>query len=243
MATAPILQAEPARREQVPPLMNGDRLTRAEFERRYDATPGIKKAELIEGVVYVPSPVTHDQHGKQHFNLNGWLTYYCALTPGVEGGCESSIRLDWDNEPQPEGFLRILTTHGGRTKITEDGYLVGAPELIAEVTASSASFDLHAKLNAYRRNGVREYIVWRVLDRQIDWFVLIQGKYERLPLESGGLYKSREFPGLWLDAAAIIRGDMATVMKVLQQGLESPQHAEFVATLERAAARGPAAPE
>jgi Uma2 family endonuclease len=142
-----------------PPLQNGDRLTRIEFERRYAAMPDAKKAELIEGTVYMPSPVTHSYHGNPHFNLIGWLAGYAASTPGVEGGDNSTLRLDMDNEPQPDTYLIILPQHGGQVRINSDGYIVGAPELVAEVSASSVSIDLHAKLGAYRRNGVREYIV------------------------------------------------------------------------------------
>src|SRR4051812_13988373 len=146
---------------RVPPLQNGDRLTRAEFERRYDATPGLKKAELIEGVVYMPPPVSHTDHSAPHFDLITWLGQYRVATPGFSGGDNGSLRLDLDNMPQPDAYLLILPSHGGQARIDEDGYVVGAPELVAEVAASSASYDLDVKLNAYRRNGVREYIVWR----------------------------------------------------------------------------------
>src|SRR5436309_8264079 len=145
-----------------PPLENGDRLTRAEFERRYDAMPELKKAELIEGVVYMGSPVSHGGHRNPHFRHIGWLDRYATATPGVDGGDNSSLRLDLDNMPQPDAFLYILPERGGQARIADDGYLAGAPELIAEVASSSVSYDLHQKLHAYRRNGVREYLVWRV---------------------------------------------------------------------------------
>jgi Uma2 family endonuclease len=210
----------------VPPLRNGDHLTRDEFERRYAAMPHVKKAELIEGVVHMPSPVTADEHGEPHFDLNGWLFVYRAHTPLVRGGDNSTLRLDLDNEPQPDGYLRLLPERGGQARLV-DGYVSGAPELVAEIAASSASYDLHEKLDAYRRNGVREYIVWRVWDAEIDWFVLRTGRYERLPL-ADGIYKSEVFPGLWLDSAAVLGGDMARVLEVLQQGLASTEHAAFV---------------
>jgi Uma2 family endonuclease len=218
-----------------PPLQSGDRLSREEFERRYDAMPELKKAELIDGVVYVPSPVNHRNHGNPHFNVIFWLGSYAALTPGVEGGDNSSLRLDPENEPQPDGFLIVLPAHGGRVQIDGDDYIVGGPELIGEVAASSASYDLHDKLNVYRRHGVREYIVWRVYDRTIDWFVLRQGKYERLPLAADGIYRSEVFPGLWLDPAALIQGNLQAVLTVLQQGLATPDHAAFVAELQKKA--------
>ena len=151
--------------ETIPPLENGDTLTRAEFERRYEAMPHLKKAELIEGVVYVPSPVRHRYHGHQHTHLISWLGQYEAHTPGVEASDNVTVRLDLDNEPQPDALLFIDPACGGHALIDADGYIEGAPELVAEVASSSASYDLHAKLRVYRRNGVREYIVWRVLDR------------------------------------------------------------------------------
>src|SRR5438309_5414887 len=159
-------RAKHAHDAAIPPLENGDRLRRPEFERRYDAMPGLKKAELIEGVVYMPSPVSVDHDGP-HFDLIGWLATYRVMTPGVRGGDNGSLRLDLDNMPQPDAYLRVLEACGGQSRIDAEGYVEGAPELIAEVAATSASYDLHAKLHVYRRNGVREYIVWRVLDRQI----------------------------------------------------------------------------
>src|SRR5437660_6582278 len=182
----------------VPPLESGDHLTRAEFERRYDAMPGLTKAELIEGVVYMPSPVSVDHDGP-HFDLITWLGTYRAATPGVRGGDNGSLRLDLDNMPQPDAYLMILPSHGGQARIGADRYVAGGPELLAEVAASSASYDLHVKLDAYRRNEVREYVVWRVLDQAVDWFVLREGRYELLLVDEAGLYKSEVFPGLWLD--------------------------------------------
>lgn len=218
----------------VPALENGDRLTRAEFERRYDAMPGLKKAELIEGEVYVGSPVRHRQHSKPHSQLNGWLSVYTAATPGVEAGDNGSIRLDLDNAPQPNAYLMIEPERGGQARISEDDYIEGAPELVAEVAASSASYDLGRKLHAYRRNGVKEYLVWWVQDREIDWLALREGRYEPLAPGPDGILQSEAFPGLWLDPVALLRGDLAAVLAIVRQGLESPEHAAFVASLARA---------
>jgi Uma2 family endonuclease len=226
-------------RPQVPPLENGDHLTRYEFERRYEAMPHVKKAELIEGVVYMPSPVSLEQHGEQHGDLIAWLGVYRAHTPGIRLGDNTTIRLDLDNEPQPDGLLLIEPARGGQAVIEEHGYIVGAPELAAEVSASTVSIDLHTKLRVYRRNEVREYLVWRVLDRAIDWFVLREGQYERLALTAEGLYQSVILPGLWLDPAALIGGNLLRVHEVLHQGLASPEHAAFVARLQQAASPQP----
>jgi Uma2 family endonuclease len=224
--------ALPDQTREVPPLENGDRLTRAEFMRRYDAMPDLKKAELIEGVVYVPSPVRQKYHGRQHHHLMNWIGHYEAGTPGLEGGDNSTVLLDLDNAPQPDGLLFIQPEYGGQVKINNDGHIEGGPDLVAEVAASSASYDLHDKLNAYRRNGVREYVVYRVFERKVDWFVLKEGRFEALAPSADGLLRSAIFPGLWLDAAALIRGDLATVLAVVQQGLSSPEHLEFVAGLQ-----------
>ena len=218
----------------IPPLENGDRLTRAEFERRYNAMPHLKKAELIEGEVYMPSPVRHGQHSYPHSLVVTWLGIYQMETPGVEGGDNGSIRLDVDNEPQPDAYLIIRPERGGQAGFSEDDYVEGAPELAAEVASSSVSYDLGKKLNVYRRSGVREYVVWRVLDRQIDWFVNREGRFEPLPPSADGILRSTVFPGLWLDPAALVQGEKARVKAILEQGLSSPEHAEFVARLERA---------
>jgi len=230
----PITPAESIDRDgAIPPLENGDRLSRDEFMRRYEAMPHLKKAELIEGVVYVPSPVRHRYHGRQHSHLNAWLAHYEAGTTGVEVGDNSTVNLDLDNAPQPDCLLFIQPEHAGQVKIDEEGYIIGAPDLVAEVAASSVSYDLHDKLRAYQRNGVREYVVWRVLDRQIDWFVLREGRYEPLAPAPDGTLRSTVFPGLWLDTAALLRGDLNAVLAVVQQGLSSPEHIDFAAHLQR----------
>ncbi len=218
----------------VPSLENGDRLSADEFLRRYRAMPGLKKAELIEGVVHVPSPVRHQQHGKPHYHLLTALGHYEAGTPGVEGGDNSTVCLDLGNVPQPDCLFFIKPEHGGRVKFDADGYLVGAPDLIAEIAASSVSYDLHGKLRAYATNSVREYLVWRVLDRKFDWFVLRGGAYELIQPSADGILRSTIFPGLWLDPAALVRGDLAAVLAVIDRGLETPEHAAFVAQLEAA---------
>ena len=229
MATAPT-RTQPrtaATSPPIPPLENGDRLTRAEFERRYEAMPDLKKAELIEGVVYMGSPVGFRKHGQPHYNLIGWLHAYQAGTPGVFGGDNSSVRLELDNMPQPDVLMMIDPAKGGQARISDDDYVEGAPELVVEVAASSVSYDLNAKLDAYRRNGVCEYLTWRVRDRAIDWRVLRDARYELLATDERGRYQSEVFLGLWLDPEAMLRGDLATVLEVLRQGLASPEHAAF----------------
>jgi len=238
MAQAPGTTASGfSRGARTPVLQNGDHLTRAEFERRFDATPGLKKAELIEGVVYMPPPVSTAGHGGPHFDLIGVLAAYRGSTFGVQGADNSSIRLDLDNMPQPDIALFIEAKCGGQAKIDAQGYLAGAPELICEIAATSAAYDLHEKLRVYRRNGVKEYIVWRTEDRQMDYFLLREGEYHRLEPASDGLFHSEIFPGLRLDFAALLAGDLATVLQKLHTGLSSPEHQAFVAALrERAAA-------
>ena len=75
----------------IPPLESGDRLNRYEFERRYNAMPHLRKAELIEGVVYVPAALRFRSHGQPHANLTGWLWTYKVATPGIELGCRCRV--------------------------------------------------------------------------------------------------------------------------------------------------------
>ena len=198
---------------KIPELENGARMTRHEFERRYEASPPSLKAELIEGVVYLASPVSI-RHGDEHFDLITWMGVYRHKTPGVRGSDNATIRLDNDNEPQPDIHLRYV--EGGRTR-PSGIYIEGAPELVAEVALSSASIDMHDKLNAYRRNGVQEYIVWRVDDGALDWFSLEEGEYRRLEPDERGVIHSRVFPGLRLAVNALLAGDMAAVIEEQQR--------------------------
>ncbi len=215
----------------LPPLENGDRLTRADFERRYDAMPDVKKAELIEGVVYMPSPVRLRRHGEPHAQILMWLGSYQALTKGVIVADNASARLDQDNEPQPDALLMIDPERAGQARISDDDYVEGAPELVVEVGSSTVGIDLNLKLHVYRRSGVREYVVWRVLDRRIDWFVLRGSEFIRLDPDDKGHYRSTTFPGLWLDSTALVEGDLAKVLEVVRQGLAAPEHAKFVSDL------------
>jgi hypothetical protein len=221
---------------KVPPLCQGQRLSRAEFERRYNAMPELKKAELIDGVVYMPSPVK-DRHSSPHADLMAWFGFYRLRTPGVVGGDNGSLRLDVASMPQPDAFLRIKESHGGQAHLDADGYVAGGPELVAEVAASSAEVDLELKLPLYRRNKVREYLVWRVIDMDVDWFSLRGGRYTRLRPAPGGLYRSKVLPGLWLDLGALNEGDLPGLDAAVQQGANSPEHAAFVQKLQQKAAR------
>ncbi len=223
--------------ESIPPLREGDRLTRAEFERRYHAMPHINKAELLDGVVYMPSPVSFN-HGGPHFNFIGWTSFFSFSTPGVMGVDDGTLRLGLDSEPQPDAFLFILPSHGGRAVLSADGYVEGEVDLIGEIAVSSVPIDLGVKLALYRRNGVSEYIVWRVLDRAIDWFILRDGQYDRLTPGPDGIYRSSALPGLWLDAAALIDGNLPRVREIALQGVASAEHAEFVNRLKLAGAGG-----
>ena len=206
------------------PLENGDRLTRTEFERRYQAMPEPQKAELIEGRVYMASPV-RIIHGQPHACIMTWLGVYHAATPGTQFADNTTVRLDTDNEPQPDALLRI---EGGQSQIDVDDYIRGAPELIVEIAASTASYDLQEKLQVYRRNGVQEYLVWQVSDRIFDWFRLREGEYIKLQPDENKFIKSEVFPGLWLPLDSLLNYDLAGVLKIVQQGLDTIEHQDFV---------------
>ncbi len=215
-------------------LENGDRLNRVEFERRYTAS-NIKKAELIEGLVYVASPLRFTPHAEPHGRIIGWLIAYQAMMTGLKVGIEPTIRLDADNEPQPDVVLFIKSGLGGRMSLSKDNYLEGSPELVLEVAASTVSIDLHSKLQAYRRNGVLEYIVWRTGDNALDWFQWVNEQYVRVLPNNEGVIRSQVFPGLWLNVAALLQRDYAAALTTMQQGLKSKEHAAFVRELKRRA--------
>jgi len=238
------VRAQPAahvvegKKSSPPPLESGDQLTRREFERRYNAMPHIKKAELIEGVVYIASPVRYKSHGQPHSRIMTWLGVYWAATPGVQLADNTTVRLDADNEVQPDALLRIEPAQGGSSRISDDDYIEGAPELIVEIAYTSTAYDLHDKLKVYRRNGVQEYVVWRTYDNLLDWFRLHEGEYLSLTPDASGVVKSEVFPGLRLVVTALLEGDLAKVLSELQKGLETDKHTAFVERLlERSSQR------
>jgi len=204
---------------------------RAEFERRYLNHPEIKKAELLEGVVYMSSPVRIQEHSEPHFDLIVWLGAYKAATKGLRSGDNGTVKLDNKNEVQPDIFMYLPKAAGGQAEVGEDGYLQGAPEFIVEIAASSASYDMHVKKRVYARHRVREYLVVQMYEQKLDWFVWREGKYERLLSGEDGIWRSELFPGLWLNAAAFWNNDLATMLQTLQQGLTTPEHTTFASHL------------
>jgi Uma2 family endonuclease len=212
----------------IPPLQSGDRLNRREFERRYAAMPNVKKAELVEGVVFMSSALHVETHAEPHYRIIGWLAAYQAATPGVRGADNASLRLDVTNEYQPDVILRLEERLGGRSRIAADQYLEGAPELVVEIAASSASNDLTDKYGVYRRAGVQEYMVWQVYEHRIDWWELVDDDYALLEADDRGVARSRVFPSLWLDVPAMLRGDLTAVFATVQAGLATPEHTGYV---------------
>jgi Uma2 family endonuclease len=202
---------------------------RTKFMRRYEAMPELKKAELVEGKVYImASPVRLTFHARPDFLMQGWLNHYELATPGVEGTSNPKSKLDARNIPQPDSLLRLLPEYGGKSRIDTDGYLSGPPELVVEIAASTRSIDLHEKLMAYQKAGIPEYIVWCTEDEHFKWFHLKDGKYLEMMPDDRGIYRSRGFPGLWLDVNALFIGNMKGVITVLKRGLKSAEHKKFL---------------
>lgn len=214
--------------ERVPPLATGDHLSRDEFLRRWDAQSEIKRAELIGGRVYMPSPVS-GEHGKMDRRISAWLGAYQAATPGVDGA-NNATSLMLEDAPQPDLSLLILPEYGGSSRV-EGLYFQGAPEFLAEVSATSASNDLHDKYHLYESAGVQEYLVVLLFEEELRWHELVEGRYELLSPDADGLWRSRVFPGLWLDGKALLVGNLRRVLDRLQHGLRSAEHDRFVAEL------------
>lgn len=180
----------------------------------------------------MPSPVRFEQHGRLHSDVIGWLFVYRTATPGVLAGDNTTVRLDFENEVQPDALLRLEPVHGGRSQVTADDYLEGPPELVVEVAASSAAYDLHDKRRVYARNGAQEYLALQVYEQYVDWFVLREGVYATLKPDANGIIRSEVFPGLWLQPDALWSGDSVTLLAILQEGLASPEHAAFLVRLQ-----------
>lgn len=191
--------------------------------------PDLKHAELIDGIVHTASPVSI-AHGDFHVMAGAWMGNYAARTPGCFPGAESTWLMRDDSAPQPDLALRVFPSHGGQSR--EEGNLhAGAPELIAEVTASTRALDLGPKAKLYERSGVQEYLTVLVKEERVIWRELRKGRYRKLLSDPDGIYRSRVFPGLWLDEPAFWRRDLSAVFAAVDHGTQSAGHAKFVALL------------
>jgi Uma2 family endonuclease len=215
-----------------PPLVEGDRLDQPEFHRRYEAMPDGVRAELIGGVVYMPSPVSL-QHSDSHTAAVAWQLHYAAGSSGVQVLIDATTILGFDSELQPDVQMRIRPECGGQTW-DEGGYIHGAPELVVEVSKATRYVDLGPKLADYERAGVLEYVVRALGPDDVLWFRRGQGGFVRAQADPDGLYRSAAFPGLWLDPAALLAGDTTRLRQAVDLGLATPEHAAFVARLEAA---------
>jgi hypothetical protein len=221
--------------KDAPPLASGDSLTREEFLRRWEAHPEITHAELLGGMVYMASPVSVD-HGEMDGDVGSWLSIYKAATPGTGSGRSATTYLLKDI-PQPDLNLRILPEYGGKSWV-ENHFLRGVPEFLAEISRSSAAYDMHVKFELYQAARIPEYFAVLLYEREIRWHVLVDGKYQLLPADADGVWRSRIFPGLWLDGLALLEGRLQQVLSRLQEGLRSPEHERFVAELAARKASG-----
>lgn len=225
----PSPEGQPSAVEFLPPLEEGDHLDQPTFHARYEAMPEGTRAELIGGIVFMPSPLKRP-HGRMHILVARWMSEYEEATPGTEAFDNTTSILGPESEPQPDLALLIATEKGGQTR-NEDDYIAGPPELILEIASSTDAIDLHRKRNDYEAAGIREYVVVVLRQARVLWLVLRDGHFQEMPVAADGVLRSEVFPGLWLAPTALLQLDRARVLEVLRQGLASPEHAAFVAQL------------
>ena len=224
--------ARPGAKPRIPRLRNGQRLTRTEFMRRWEAMPELKHAERIEGKVSIMTPPISLDHSDPHSFLIWCLMTYRMATPGVRSLNESTVHIDGDNDLQPDTGLFIDPDNGGQTRYA-GGYLEGAPEFVVEIAESTVRKDLGTKFEIYRRAGVLGYLVWQTKKKTIICFVNREGQFERVePVD--GVFKSSCFPGLWIDVSALLASDLDKVQTTLAGGLADPSHAKFKRKLAKA---------
>ncbi len=222
---------------EIPPLVHGERLDADEFLRRYENMPDLKKAELIDNIVYLmSSPVSLNRHGVPHAHLLTWANTFAINTPHIIAADNATVRMNEDNAPQPDVLMFIEPAAGGQSASGEKDYLYGAPEFAAEISHTTVHFDKEEKREVFERAGVLSYLIWDTENSRIDWLERqsAKDKFTALTTEDN-IYQSAVFPGLWLNAQAMLEGRYQEVVATLQKGLDSAGHADFVARLETAA--------
>jgi Uma2 family endonuclease len=219
----------------LPWLENGERMDQKTFHERYAKMPPGTKAELIGGIVYINASPLTTKNARGDARMSGWLFHYSVATPGVEVQLAATTILGPKSEPQPDSAMLILPEWGGRTSQdqTGEGFTLGGPELVVEISVSSRSYDLHQKLDDYEKGGVGEYLVLDLRDSRVRWFSRVDDRFQDLEPGADGVFRSRTFPGLWLDPAALIANDKPQLIATLDRGLASPEQADFVARLHR----------
>jgi Uma2 family endonuclease len=233
--------AERPKTRTLPSLVSGQHLDQPTFHERYEAMPPDTWAELVGGIVYMPSPMRLD-HGGTSRTVSGWLFYYQLHTSGIQGADAATVKLDSEGEPQPDCQLFIPAELGGHCHIDAGGYLVGPPELVVEIARSSRDYDLGVKKDDYERAGVREYVVVELDPNRVHWFIRRDNRFDELLPVADGVFRSEVFPGLWLDPQALFAADLDHLVAVLNDGLATPQHAAFVAQLAQARKRSRQSP-
>lgn len=194
----------------------GDRMTREDFLAQWEQMPRLKSVELIDGMVYMPSPVSME-HGRRDHQMQVLIGAYAARA----GNCEALSNATWlmlESAPQPDLALCLLPAHGGRTQVRE-GFASGSPELVVEITKSSRTYDLGPKLALYQRAAVSEYIAVLLEEQRIEWRKWKDGSFVLLAPDTDGILQSEVFPGLWLNERAFWDGDVSGMLRTLDAGL------------------------
>ena len=195
-------------------LQNGDRLSLNEFMWRWEQIPDLKHAELIEGVVYLASPVSLP-HGTYVALFIEWLgRYKFGVKSGLRTASDATLLLN-GSAFQPDIALFRPSRGKSATK-----YLEELPDLVVEVSYSSRSYDLGTKLAAYRSAGVREYITVLLEEQRVEWRVLSGTRYRLLPMPKDQILRSPHLAGLWLDTQALFPPDEERLFAGVELGLK-----------------------
>ncbi len=217
-------------------LCEGDHLTFDEYILRWESMPEFERQgmrpELIDGRVYMnAAAIRYVEHGQPQRLIVGLFERYVDRTPGVDWASPTTAKFDDRNAPEPDAELFVIPEYGGRVRV-EDGFLVGAPELVVEIAGSSASYDLYEKKAMYERFGVLEYLVWRTEDGEFDCFDLQDQIYIQRDIPPGQNWESRIFPGLIFDIPVLLQRDRLGAYATLDRCLGSDEHQAFVETLQ-----------
>ena len=191
-------------------------MSRDEFMRRWEQIPELKQAELIEGVVYLASPVSL-AHGSYDALFVQWLGRYSfAVQKGLKITTNTTVPIGYSTF-QPD----IALFHPANAEDADRKYLEHVPDLVVEISHSSRSYDLGPKLAAYRSAGLRDYITVLLEDQRVEWRVLSGARYRLLQPAKDGILRSPNFPGLWLDTLALFPPNERRLFGAIDRGLEA----------------------
>lgn len=173
--------------------------------------------------------------GELASSVSYWLCQYRRSTPCVESLGRVSIFLDPTTEIETTAAMWLTPGADDRPRWQR---CEGVPELLVEVTATVHNKVFRRRLRVYEQSEIHELLVVTGDPRDTALYARENGRFARVSPADDGSYRSRVFPGLWLDPSALFSDEWNEMAACLDRGMATEEHAAFVASSVEAGRTG-----